>query len=469
MSEEQGIGSLKLTGSCVDHSGALLVNGFAGSAFNSQKRKSLGSLGGNISNIMANNSILLPNLSHLNDQQNLFLNLNNDKEENNLPWNEDLDYFPPNHDEDLGYDDDKQLNLDELYDKKNDILKTPIKNENNKNSAFYYKNLINSSQLLDPHCLISEPKPIKKGRAYRLPPLLILKDKIIKYNNSNKNSDKKLIFPSVFDIFLTHYEKKFSQFKKDIVYFSSKNEENINKNDEDNEKNGNNFLLLSSFSVPLRGLHDLSLLPLLKLKQRLYRKKKLNESKNNKKINKLLIDNYPEHDIISNILTNNKKIKLNPMKSSNVNNYDQLTDNNDQEMMMLYGDEVIDHEYYKEDREGEVRLSRGGDKEEEERKKNINPDEILFNQYISKNNELSSHADGEGKGKREGDDFHSDHFIDNYFNDHNDYDNDYDEELAMRMDKALNEDLLRASAHTYEMICKQYIESFHRGANAYAM
>lgn len=441
MSEEQGIGSLKLTGSCVDSTGALLVNGFAGSAFNgSMRRKSLGSIAGNISNIMGS-SVLLPNLSHLNDQQNLYMNINNNDEQNgaNLPWNEEDDYYPPNNNEDFN----DELNLDHLYEKNNEnILQTPLKrNLTNENKNKNFKRYPNSN-LLDPHMVISEPKPIKKGRPYRLPPLLVLKDKIIKYNNT---STKKLFFPSVFDIFLTHYEKKFSQYWKEIVLLK-----NINHEEED-EIEGKKDILLSNYNVPLRGLYDVSLIPLLKLKQKLYKKKKLQENKS-KKVNKLLYDEG-DNDIISNILYNSKKKKLNPMKSNVMgSSLEGEEDNNNQEMMMLYGDDYIDNEFYKEDED------KKNAKENEQKK--INPDEILFNQYIHKNNELNESKNGDNNPTD---------FIEDYFGDDINYDNDYDEELALRMNKALNEDLLRASAHTYEMICKQYIESFHRGANAYAM
>lgn len=43
-----------------------------------------------------------------------------------------------------------------------------------------------------------------------------------------------------------------------------------------------------------------------------------------------------------------------------------------------------------------------------------------------------------------------------------------EDELARRVDAALSEDLHRNNGQSYEMICKQYIEGFHRGANAFA-
>jgi hypothetical protein len=43
-----------------------------------------------------------------------------------------------------------------------------------------------------------------------------------------------------------------------------------------------------------------------------------------------------------------------------------------------------------------------------------------------------------------------------------------EEELARRVDAALNSDLQFSTGHPYELICKQYIEGFHRGANAFA-
>lgn len=43
-----------------------------------------------------------------------------------------------------------------------------------------------------------------------------------------------------------------------------------------------------------------------------------------------------------------------------------------------------------------------------------------------------------------------------------------EEELARRVDAALSEDLHRNNGQSYEMICKQYIEGFNRGANAFA-
>ncbi len=43
-----------------------------------------------------------------------------------------------------------------------------------------------------------------------------------------------------------------------------------------------------------------------------------------------------------------------------------------------------------------------------------------------------------------------------------------EEELHRRVDAALNEELNKSKANSYEMICRQYIEGFHRGANAFA-
>lgn len=44
-----------------------------------------------------------------------------------------------------------------------------------------------------------------------------------------------------------------------------------------------------------------------------------------------------------------------------------------------------------------------------------------------------------------------------------------EEELSRRLDAALQEDLVgKSKSSSYEMICRQYIEGFHRGANAFA-
>ncbi len=211
--------------------------------------------------------------------------------------------------------------------------------------------------MLDPHVVVPGSRAARKGRPYKIPPALL-------------DSTYELDYPATV-----------------IQDLESKS-------------------ILWTGAVPTRGLSNLALLPLLKLKRKLHRKR-LDEAEKKGDFEYIANQSMQKH------LWEEPQTGLDDIQDD-VGHDDQLAveHQEEQEMEIMYGANDF----------GDVEYDVCVHEDEKFAVPGMGPDD----QYFA------------------------------------------EEELARRVDAALSEDLHRNNGQSYEMICKQYIEGFHRGANAFA-